>query len=111
MIYSFIPALALAMSRDGSSGGVIRMGIITDKGVERKVFVGSDLPTFYEGWRQCFVFVLEITCTLPKLNKFIISNPIWKCFCQPMKREHQFNNFCVYYACGLIFCMDVHTYW
>lgn len=45
----FVLALSLAMSRDGSSGGVIRIGVITDKGVERKVIAGSDLPTFYEG--------------------------------------------------------------
>jgi len=39
--------LALAMARDGSSGGVIRIGIITEKGVERKVI--TDVPIFYEG--------------------------------------------------------------
>lgn len=39
-------ALALAMSRDGSSGGVIRLGIITDKGVERRLV--TELPKFYE---------------------------------------------------------------
>lgn len=43
------PALALAMSRDGSSGGVIRLGVITDKGIERKVIMGDKLPRFYEG--------------------------------------------------------------
>ncbi|XP_043260129.1 proteasome subunit beta type-6 isoform X1 [Colletes gigas] len=41
--------LALAMSRDGSSGGVIRIGVITEKGIERKVILGNELPTFYEG--------------------------------------------------------------
>ncbi|CAK9816271.1 Proteasome subunit beta type-6 [Anthophora quadrimaculata] len=41
--------LALAMSRDGSSGGVIRIGIITEKGIERKVILGNELPRFYEG--------------------------------------------------------------
>ncbi|XP_017879894.1 proteasome subunit beta type-6-like, partial [Ceratina calcarata] len=41
--------LALAMSRDGSSGGVIRTGVITEKGVERNVILGNDLPRFYEG--------------------------------------------------------------
>ncbi|KAJ8925443.1 hypothetical protein NQ315_009276 [Exocentrus adspersus] len=40
--------LALAMSRDGSSGGVIRLGIITEKGVERRVILGDQLPKFYE---------------------------------------------------------------
>jgi len=41
--------LALAMSRDGSSGGVVRIGIITPKGVERRVVLGTELPKFYEG--------------------------------------------------------------
>lgn len=41
--------LALAMSRDGSSGGVIRLGVITDKGIERRVIMGNELPRFYEG--------------------------------------------------------------
>ncbi|CAH0550663.1 unnamed protein product [Brassicogethes aeneus] len=40
--------LALAMSRDGSSGGVVRLGIITEKGIERRVILGTDLPKFYE---------------------------------------------------------------
>ncbi|XP_078050209.1 proteasome beta1 subunit [Augochlora pura] len=41
--------LALAMARDGSSGGVIRLGVITEKGAERKVILGNELPRFYEG--------------------------------------------------------------
>jgi len=41
--------LALAMSRDGSSGGVVRVGIITKDGVERRVILGDELPKFYEG--------------------------------------------------------------
>lgn len=41
-------ALALAMSRDGSSGGVVRIGVITEKGIERTVILGNELPTFYE---------------------------------------------------------------
>ncbi|XP_030765694.1 proteasome subunit beta type-6 [Sitophilus oryzae] len=40
--------LALAMSRDGSSGGVVRLGIITEKGIERRVVLGNELPKFYE---------------------------------------------------------------
>ena len=39
--------LALAIARDGSSGGVIRMAIITEDGVERSVFTGADIPRFY----------------------------------------------------------------
>ena len=42
-------ALALAMSRDGSSGGVIRMCVITEDGVERLFVPGNELPKFWEG--------------------------------------------------------------
>jgi len=42
-------ALALAMNRDGSSGGVIRLAVINKEGVERKVFLGDEIPRFYEG--------------------------------------------------------------
>ncbi|XP_015600159.1 proteasome subunit beta type-6 [Cephus cinctus] len=41
--------LALAMARDGSSGGVIRLGVITEAGVDRRVILGDQLPKFYEG--------------------------------------------------------------
>jgi 20S proteasome subunit beta 1 len=41
--------LALAMSRDGSSGGVVRLGIITEDGIERRVVLGDKLPKFFEG--------------------------------------------------------------
>nr|XP_012224851.1 PREDICTED: proteasome subunit beta type-6-like [Linepithema humile] len=41
--------LALAMARDGSSGSVIRTGVITEKGIERKVILGNELPRFYKG--------------------------------------------------------------
>nr|CAD7577128.1 unnamed protein product [Timema californicum] len=41
--------LALAMSRDGSSGGVVRLASITEKGVERHVVLGDQLPKFFEG--------------------------------------------------------------
>ncbi|XP_067412443.1 proteasome subunit beta type-6 [Emydura macquarii macquarii] len=39
-------ALALAMDRDGSSGGVIRLAAITEQGVERQVILGNQLPRF-----------------------------------------------------------------
>lgn len=42
--FTFHIALALAMSRDGSSGGVIRMAIITEQGVERIFVPGDKLP-------------------------------------------------------------------
>jgi 20S proteasome subunit beta 1 len=41
--------LALAMARDGSSGGVIRMCVITEEGVERLFVPGDQLPKFWEG--------------------------------------------------------------
>ncbi|PSN45694.1 Proteasome subunit beta type-6 [Blattella germanica] len=47
---SFITnTLSLAMSRDGSSGGVVRLGEISETGVERYVILGDQLPKFYEG--------------------------------------------------------------
>lgn len=41
--------LALAMSRDGSSGGCIRMCVITQDKVERHFIPGNELPRFWEG--------------------------------------------------------------
>ncbi|KAE8752604.1 hypothetical protein FOCC_FOCC000726 [Frankliniella occidentalis] len=41
--------LSCAMARDGSSGGVIRLAVITKAGVERHVVLGEQLPRFYEG--------------------------------------------------------------
>jgi len=41
--------LALAMSRDGSSGGVIRMRVITKDSVESIYVPGNELPHFWEG--------------------------------------------------------------
>lgn len=41
--------LTLAILRDGSSGGVVRLGVITEKGVERSVVLGDQLPKFHEG--------------------------------------------------------------
>ena len=37
------------MSRDGSSGGVIRMCVITEDGVERLFVPGNELPKCWEG--------------------------------------------------------------
>ena len=42
-----VTALALAMSRDGSSGGVIRTCVINKEGVEREMVPGNYLPKFY----------------------------------------------------------------
>ncbi|GFG28638.1 hypothetical protein Cfor_05672 [Coptotermes formosanus] len=41
--------LSLAMSRDGSSGGVVRLADISKDGVERFTILGDQLPRFYEG--------------------------------------------------------------
>jgi 20S proteasome subunit beta 1 len=42
-------ALSLAMARDGSSGGVVRMAVIDETGVERVVVPGDKLPVFWQG--------------------------------------------------------------
>ncbi|XP_071840023.1 proteasome subunit beta type-6-like [Apostichopus japonicus] len=48
--YNFVSkGIALAMMRDGSSGGVIRLAAITKDGVERKTILGNELPRYYEG--------------------------------------------------------------
>lgn len=44
-----VNSLALAMSRDGSSGGVIRLAIINKDGVERKVLLADEQPKFWQG--------------------------------------------------------------
>lgn len=41
-------ALALAMSRDGSSGGVIRLCTVSADGVDRQMIHGPDIPTFWD---------------------------------------------------------------
>lgn len=39
----------MAIKRDGSSGGVVRMGIINETGaIQRKLFLGDQLPKFYD---------------------------------------------------------------
>ena len=48
-LFSRFSAVALAMSRDGSSGGIIRLAAIDESGIERRVILGTELPTFYEG--------------------------------------------------------------
>ncbi|XP_029932323.1 proteasome subunit beta type-6 [Myripristis murdjan] len=39
-------ALSLAMERDGSSGGVVRLAAISEDGVERRCILGNQLPKF-----------------------------------------------------------------
>nr|XP_028576357.1 proteasome subunit beta type-9-like [Podarcis muralis] len=41
-------AIALAMCRDGSSGGVIYLATITKEGVKEEVAVGDEIPKFYD---------------------------------------------------------------
>ncbi|XP_048345505.1 proteasome subunit beta type-9 [Sphaerodactylus townsendi] len=41
-------AIALAMSRDGSSGGVIYLITITENGVKEDLVFGNELPQFYD---------------------------------------------------------------
>ncbi|KAJ3307113.1 Proteasome subunit beta type-1 [Kappamyces sp. JEL0829] len=42
-------AISLAMSRDGSSGGTIRLAVVTKDNVERIFTPGNQLPTFWQG--------------------------------------------------------------
>lgn len=44
-----IKAISLAMARDGSSGGVIRLVTIDKAGTERKFVAGNKLPVHWEG--------------------------------------------------------------
>jgi len=39
--------LTLAMGRDGSSGGCVRLAVIDEKGVDRRTILGTDLPQFH----------------------------------------------------------------
>ncbi|XP_030045118.1 proteasome subunit beta type-9-like [Microcaecilia unicolor] len=43
-----INALALALNRDGSSGGVIYLVTVTKTGAEQKIISGSSLPVFFD---------------------------------------------------------------
>lgn len=40
-------AVSLAMSRDGSSGGCVRIGVINKDGCKRKLYMGHELPKLY----------------------------------------------------------------
>ncbi|XP_015925799.1 proteasome subunit beta type-6 [Parasteatoda tepidariorum] len=41
-----LKAVSQAMWRDHSSGGVIRMGIITEEGVEKELFINDEVPKY-----------------------------------------------------------------
>ncbi len=40
--------VAMAIARDGSSGGCIRYAVITEKGVEKNVILNNQVPRFFE---------------------------------------------------------------
>lgn len=42
--------VCMAMARDGSSGGCIRIGVITKDGIKRKVYTEKDFPDFYKNY-------------------------------------------------------------
>lgn len=45
----FCLAISLAIKRDGSSGGVVRLGVLNQTGsIQRKLFLGDKLPKFYD---------------------------------------------------------------
>lgn len=44
-----LKAVTLALNRDGSSGGCVRIGIIDKNGCRRKLYLGNELPSFYQG--------------------------------------------------------------
>jgi len=41
--------VTLAITRDGGSGGCVRVAAISEEGVERRTFLHPDLPEFYQG--------------------------------------------------------------
>lgn len=43
-----VTALALAMSIDGSSGGMARLVTVTEKGSERRIVRGDEVPQFWD---------------------------------------------------------------
>lgn len=45
-IFGFFTAVALAITRDGGSGGVIRLSCVSEKGIEEQVISGDKIPTF-----------------------------------------------------------------
>lgn len=43
-----VKAVALAMARDGSSGGCVRLVVVNEEGATRKFYPGDKLPLFFE---------------------------------------------------------------
>lgn len=48
MLNFVILAVSLAMLRDGHSGGVVRYGVITSKGIERGSVLPPEQPKFID---------------------------------------------------------------
>jgi len=44
-----VNCITLALNRDGSSGGCVRLASITKDGLERKLYLSNELPKFFEG--------------------------------------------------------------
>jgi 20S proteasome subunit beta 1 len=43
-----INGVAMAIARDGSSGGCIRYAIVTEQGVEKRVILNTEIPRYFE---------------------------------------------------------------
>lgn len=54
LLWWFLPAslaaVSLAINRDGSSGGIVRLAAITRDGVERINLIGEEIPKFFEAY-------------------------------------------------------------
>ena len=80
------PALALAMSRDGSSGGTIRMAIIQESGVERIFVPGDKLPSEYSsppprsGRVLTHVLLSLLACLCSVLGQVLIASCLCNAF-------------------------------
>ena len=70
-------SLSLAMSRDGSSGGLIRLASISKKGVERHVLSGDQMPKFWrKSWSANDVFCCCCCwCRIAGLSGFMMNWP------------------------------------
>lgn len=44
-----LKSVTLALTRDGSSGGCVRIGVIDKNGCRQKAYLSNELPRFYQG--------------------------------------------------------------
>lgn len=58
-------AIALAISRDGSSGGCIRLAVITQQGVERIFTPGDKLPSKLQELIKGNIIIIIININYP----------------------------------------------